>query len=102
MQSRHTDRERYFRELAETSRKYYIEYVRKHKKIDDTVRVLEIGCGEGGNLLPFAELNAFVLGVDKSQERIEQACSFFNESGTVGSFCCMDFLKIPPPLWRII
>lgn len=55
MQERHTDRERYFRELAQTSREFYIDYLRKFKNIGDGTRVLEIGCGEGGNLLPFAE-----------------------------------------------
>lgn len=97
MQSRHTDRERYFQELVETSRKYYIGYVKKHKPIDETIRILEIGCGEGGNLLPFAELKASVLGVDMSGERIKQAEAFFQNSGTEGTFRCVDFLMMPLP-----
>lgn len=97
MQSRHTDRERYFRELVETSRAYYIDYVQKHKSIGRGVRILEIGCGEGGNLLPFAALHATVVGVDITPERIEQARYFFNQSGVNGTFLCVDFLKMEPP-----
>lgn len=33
MQKRHTDRERYFRELAQTSREFYIDYLRKFKNV---------------------------------------------------------------------
>ena len=39
-------------------------------------RVLEIGCGEGGNLLPFEEEGATVIGVDRNPTRIEQAGQF--------------------------
>uniref|UniRef100_UPI0040272617 hypothetical protein n=1 Tax=Candidatus Cryptobacteroides bacterium TaxID=3085639 RepID=UPI0040272617 len=54
MQNRYIDRERYFNELAETSAGYYIDYIKRFKDIDKNSRIMEIGCGEGGNLLPFA------------------------------------------------
>ena len=55
MQKRHTDRESYFDEQSQTSKNYYIPYIKEViGHIPD--KVLEVGCGEGGNLLPFAEL----------------------------------------------
>ena len=40
-------------------------------------KVLEVGCGEGGNLLPFAKAGCRVMGVDIDAMRIEQARAFF-------------------------
>lgn len=57
MQKRHKDRFRYFQELARTTKEYYIELLRSLDiSIGVGTRVLEIGCGEGGNLLPFAQM----------------------------------------------
>lgn len=54
MQKRHTDRESYFDEQSQTSKNYYIPYIKEViGHIPD--KVLEVGCGEGGNLLPFAK-----------------------------------------------
>lgn len=55
MQKRHTNRERYFEEQAQTTRNYYIPYIKEYTG-NLPNKVLEVGCGEGGNLLPFAEL----------------------------------------------
>ena len=63
MQERHSDRLRYFTESANTSREFYIDYVRQHYNISYGCNVLEIGCGEGGNLLPFAEIGCNVTGI---------------------------------------
>ena len=58
------------------------------------MRVLEIGCGEGGNLLPFAELGCEVIGIDQAAVRIEQAESFFVQAGYEGHFICADFFQV--------
>lgn len=58
------------------------------------MRVLEIGCGEGGNLLPFAELGCEVIGIDQAAVRIEQAKSFFVQAGYEGHFICADFFQV--------
>lgn len=93
MQDRHTDRKRYFNELAETSRKYYIPYIEKYRKIVSSLRVLEIGCGEGGNLLPFARLGCHVCGIDISVNRINQARLFFEEENVKGNFINCDIFR---------
>ena len=77
MQLRHSNRLQYFNELANTAREYFIEYLNNHYNLSAKTRVLEIGCGEGGNLLPFAEFGCEVMGIDISKTRIEQAQEFF-------------------------
>lgn len=94
MQERHTDRKRYFRELAATSADYYIPYLKPWLVPDAHTAVLEIGCGEGGNLVPFARMGCRVVGVDLSSSRISQARQFFAEEGVQGTFICSDIFKL--------
>lgn len=75
--SRYEDRRRYFEELAESSRAYFLDYIAKGMALDSSSRVLEIGCGEGGNLLPFAELGCQVTGTDLAAGKIANARKFF-------------------------
>lgn len=96
MQQRHLDRWQYFNELANTSRKYYIDYLKSFLPITSDTKVLEIGCGEGGNLLPFAELGCYVKGIDLNAGQIENAKNFFAKEGQNGDFCAENFLKYPP------
>lgn len=94
MQQRHFDRQQYFLESANTSRDYYIDYVRTFIPIGNGSKVLEIGCGEGGNLLPFAETGCEVTGIDLSAERILQAKSFFQSLNVKARFLTIDFFKM--------
>lgn len=86
MQDRHTNRKQYFDELAISSRKYFLPYLEEFLPIDASTRILEIGCGDGGNLLPFAERRCSVTGIDLSEMRVLQARDFFAESGYPGQF----------------
>ncbi|MBP5676969.1 MAG: class I SAM-dependent methyltransferase [Bacteroidales bacterium] len=97
MQKRHKDRRLYFNELANTSRDFYLDYVRTVMPLDGNTRVLEIGCGEGGNLLPFAEMGCKVTGIDIDKPRIDNAIKFFGEEGQKGEFIASDFLEVPVP-----
>lgn len=90
MQDRHQDRKSYFREQATTCRNYYIPYIQNHKCIKEGMRVLEIGCGEGGNLLPFSQMGCNTLGVDISQIRIKEAVRFFADNNMKGRFIATD------------
>jgi ubiquinone/menaquinone biosynthesis C-methylase UbiE len=93
MQKRHKDRQQYFNELANTSREYYINYLSNFVSIKNQ-KVLEIGCGEGGNLLPFAEIGCEVTGIDISVERIAQANSFFQSFNMDAKFYAIDFFEM--------
>ena len=92
MQNRHLDRRSYFNELATTSGAYYIPYIERVMALSPATRVLEIGCGEGGNLEPFAERGCDVTGVDIVDGRIEQAQTFFAQDGVKGRFVCSNVL----------
>lgn len=48
--------------------------------ITPATRVLEIGCGEGGNLVPFLELGCSVAGVDLNPGKIEKAKAYLAET----------------------
>jgi SAM-dependent methyltransferase len=80
MQKRHIDRKQYFKEQGITTEKYVIPYIEDYVVINESTRVLEIGCGEGGNLIPFLERDCRVVGVDLNTKQIENARSFFEES----------------------
>ena len=95
--SRYIDRERYFNELAQTSKEFYINYIKSCKSAESHSRILEIGCGEGGNLLPFAELGCYVTGLDLAPNKIENAKAFFAKRGAEGDFRCSNFLTDTPP-----
>ena len=96
MQQRHLNREQYFNELAQTAREHYIGYISRFQPITPTSKVLEVGCGEGGNLLPFAEMGCRVTGIERFPERVEQAQAYFQKKGYSGRFIADDFLKYKP------
>ncbi len=79
MHDRHTDRELYFREQAHTTRKHVIPFISEVRPVTPTLTVLEIGCGEGGNLIPFLEMGCSrVTGIDISEFKIENARRFYS------------------------
>lgn len=94
MQKRHTDRYQYFKELAQTSDKYFIPYIKSILDVTKPLSILEIGCGDGGNLLPFAKRGHEVIGIDISSNRIRDAISFFEQEQAKAKFICDDILNI--------
>lgn len=93
MQERHINRKRYFEEQSRTSKNYYIPYIQKFTGGLPT-NVLEVGCGEGGNLLPFAESGCEITGVDIDASRIKQALTFFTEKKQEGVFIASDIFEL--------
>ena len=79
MQKRHSDRKQYFKEQGFTTEKYVIPFIEDCLKISAQTRVLEIGCGEGGNLKPFHDIGCETVGVDISERKLEKAKAFFKE-----------------------
>lgn len=79
MQHRHQDRQQYFNEQSESTKKYVIPYIQQgmENTIGKGCRVLEIGCGEGGNLHPFLEMGCECYGVELSEGNYNNALKFF-------------------------
>jgi SAM-dependent methyltransferase len=71
MQERHLNKEIYFREQSATTGRHMIPYLREIMAITPATTILEIGCGEGGNLLPFLEMGCRCVGIDLSPTKIE-------------------------------
>lgn len=94
MQNRHKDRGLYFKELAYTSKYFFLPYISTFRKIESITRVLEVGCGDGGNLLPFAEIGCKVIGVDISITRIHDARAFFKEKNAKATFIASDVFAL--------
>lgn len=91
MQKRHTDYERYFRESEETCQKHYLPYLWEHIPfVIQGSNVLEVGCGLGGNLVPFGRMDCSVSGVDIDPLSIEWANKLFPKYGLNGTFTCCD------------
>ena len=94
MQERHKNRMLYFKELSVTSKHYFMPYIRRWHNVEAGMNVLEIGCGEGGNLLPFAEAGCRVTGVDIAACRIEEAKSYFDQCHAEGEFIAEDIFRL--------
>ncbi|MFW6248429.1 MAG: class I SAM-dependent methyltransferase [Bacteroidota bacterium] len=77
MAKRHFNKERYFYEQGYTTEKYVIPYIAQEIKVDKNLKVLEIGCGEGGNMKPFLDLGCPTTGIDLAGGRIEKGKFFF-------------------------
>lgn len=87
----------YFHDLEVTSKEFYIDYVSKFTTLNPKSRILEVGCGEGGNLAPFAKLGCSVTGVDIAECRIKEAQQYFADVSNNSKFVCCDFTKYPIP-----
>jgi 2-polyprenyl-3-methyl-5-hydroxy-6-metoxy-1,4-benzoquinol methylase len=75
----HVDDRARFEQQVDNSRDFVLPFIERTLAIGDSTRVLEIGCGEGGVLKPFAEKGAYCLGVDMDSLRIDLANGFLKE-----------------------
>lgn len=69
-------------------------YIEEFLNLSKPVAILEVGCGDGGNLLPFAVAGHKVTGVDISGNRIQGAISFFGHEGRKAGFIRADILQL--------
>ncbi len=98
MQDRHKNRQKYFNEQALTTSRHVIPFIEKTKQIDENISVLEIGCGEGGNLKPFIDMGCKrIVGVDMNTRKIDNANRFFAEHPNCDKleFICDDIFNRP-------
>ncbi|MBT3209629.1 MAG: class I SAM-dependent methyltransferase [Bacteroidetes bacterium] len=73
----HTKRYKYFEEQIYTTQNYVIPFIKDYVELDQNTEILEVGCGEGGNMKPFLDLGCKLTGVDLSAGKIENAKHFF-------------------------
>ena len=86
MQQRHSDRKQYFLEQVRTTEKYVIPYSQEFLPDTGDIRILEIGCGEGGNLLPFIKKGHRTVGIDLNVNKINNARIFLSEEANPHQF----------------
>jgi 2-polyprenyl-3-methyl-5-hydroxy-6-metoxy-1,4-benzoquinol methylase len=79
MQKRHQDNNLYFEEQSVSTKKYVIPYIEQVRKINENTTILEIGCGQGGNLLPFLEAGCYCTGMDIDKNKILMGQDFFRK-----------------------
>lgn len=98
MQKRHRNRRQYFDEQHITTEKYVIPYINSVKLITKDLNILEIGCGEGGNISPFLDKGYKCTGIDLSQSQINNAEEYFKDHPNREnlSLICNDIYDIAP------
>ena len=92
MHDRHLNRIQYFNEQVYTTEKFVIPFIQQTVQINEQTSILEIGCGEGGNMKSFADLGCKITGIDLSERKIELAEDFFKDHQNRNniSFICRD------------
>lgn len=68
-----------FDQQAENSENYVLPFIEATHSIDKSTRVLEVGCAEGGVLLPFLKRGCNCVGVDLASVRVETAKEFLKQ-----------------------
>ena len=98
MQERHINRQQYFEEQAQTTKKFVIPYLSGLLEFTSDTEILEIGCAEAGNLKPFLDLGCKCTGIDISCGRIELAQKFYENHPKKGNLTliCEDIYKVDP------
>jgi SAM-dependent methyltransferase len=98
MHERYINRKLYFEEQEYTTGKYVIPYINQVKQITADHRILEIGCGEGGNLLAFVNMGCKVVGIDINAAQIQKAKEFYTTHPFADNtlFISSDVYKIEP------
>lgn len=94
----HADRKRYFDIQLMNAEKYVIPFIEERFAITPGMRVLEIGCGEGGVLKAFLNKGCEGVGVELDEPRIEDARNFLPEDIAAGRlrFVVKDIYQADP------
>ncbi|MBL4710694.1 MAG: class I SAM-dependent methyltransferase [Flavobacteriales bacterium] len=75
----HKDKETYIKMQYDNAKNYVIPFIEKTIPIKEGMRVMEIGCAEGGVLKAFTDLGCFGLGVELQDSRVQIAKQVFEE-----------------------
>ncbi len=75
----HHDKPRYFNDQYLNSKKYVLPFIEQSIKLTSGLRVLEIGCAEGGVLKAFTDLGCICTGVELSSSKVDNAHIFMKD-----------------------
>lgn len=92
----HHNKPRYFEHQYKNSKYHILPFISQQKTIHSGMRILEIGCAEGGVLKAFTDLGCICTGVELSSSKIDNAQLFMvNEinNGLI-NFICQDIYKV--------
>ena len=72
----HRDKRKYFEINIANVEKYVMPFIEEAKPLKPGMRVLEIGCGEGGVLKPFLDKGLIAVGVELDEARLVDARNY--------------------------
>lgn len=94
----HTDRKRYYDIQALNAARYVIPFIEEKFPIQPGMRVLEIGCGEGGVMKAFIDRGCEAVGVELEDGRVVKAREFMAAELAAGKvrFISKDIYQTDP------
>jgi SAM-dependent methyltransferase len=92
----HADRKKYFEIQVSNAAKYVIPFIEERFPLAPGMRVLEIGCGEGGVLKAFLDRGCTGVGVELDLARVEDAKKFLADELASGQlkFLARDIYQV--------
>ncbi|MDR3713334.1 MAG: class I SAM-dependent methyltransferase [Puia sp.] len=75
----HSDRRKYFDILVSSTEKYVIPFIERRIPVRPGMRVLEVGCGEGGVLKSFLDRGCVCVGIDTDPNRVDNGRRWLDE-----------------------
>lgn len=98
MHDRHTNREKYFNEQGAVTAKYVIPFIEPVKSINKDSVIMEIGCGEAGNMKPFVDMGCKVIGIDLAPNKIENGKKYYENHPNKNNLTLIaeDIYKVNP------
>lgn len=80
----HRDEKIRFQQQADNARAYVLPFIEESCIINDSCTIMDIGCGDGGVLLPFLEKGCRATGVELDLQKSDFAKKFLEEYITLG------------------
>lgn len=75
----HRDERIRFQQQVDNAREYVIPFIQRALTITPSTRILDIGCGDGGVLLPFLEMGCRCTGIELDRQKAAFAERFLAE-----------------------
>lgn len=86
----HSNHRLRYQQQVDNAANYVLPFIEQSLLIQPGLKVLEIGCGEGGVLKPFFDRGCHCVGVDLDQPRIDLALDFLDEEIKTGRMLIMN------------